>query len=555
MRMFSRSILGTAAGAVAVYAAWWVVASAAGLADPARPGEGLEKVPAKVEAAAAAKPPRRFTGLGSVRIGAVPHVQQKPDFCGEACAAMYLAKLGQAIDQDEVFNRAGLDPEAARGCHTPELATALTAIGFRIGPVWYRVPADGVEAMEQAFRGLHADLAAGVPSILCMRYDSDPEAPEHFRLVLGYDAATDEILYHEPAVAGGAYRRMSGDELLKLWPLKYDSDRWTLIRLRLEPGTMRQAPAPAGFTDADYAQQAIRLKRMAPEDFSLVVQRPFVVLGDDSIDDLRRHAQGTIRWAVEHLKAAYFSRDPDHILAIWLFKDRASYDKHTESIFGSPPHTPFGYYSHADKALIMNIGTGTGTLVHEIVHPFMASNFPACPAWFNEGLASLYEQCGTYRGRIWGYTNWRLAGLQEAIQPPEEPEEAEQAEDPELVASSEAVGDGGRDRPPAAAAGETSPADKPLPPELPTFKTLCHTSSYEFYSRDPGTNYAQARYLCYYLQQRGLLGEFYRRFRAGAGRDPSGYETLKAVLGVEDEAAMREFEQSWKDWVMTLRFP
>jgi len=28
-------------------------------------------------------------------------------------------------------------------------------------------------------------------------------------------------------------------------------------------------------------------------------------------------------------------------------------------------------------------------LVHEIVHPFMRANFPECPAWFNEGLASL----------------------------------------------------------------------------------------------------------------------------------------------------------------------
>ena len=46
----------------------------------------------------------------------------------------------------------------------------------------------------------------------------------------------------------------------------------------------------------------------------------------------------------------------------------------------------------------MNIDTGGGTLVHEIVHPFIAANFPECPAWFNEGLASLYEQCGDHRG-------------------------------------------------------------------------------------------------------------------------------------------------------------
>ena len=28
-----------------------------------------------------------------------------------------------------------------------------------------------------------------------------------------------------------------------------------------------------------------------------------------------------------------------------------------------------------------------------MVHPFVEANFPDCPAWFNEGLGSLYEQC------------------------------------------------------------------------------------------------------------------------------------------------------------------
>ena len=48
----------------------------------------------------------------------------------------------------------------------------------------------------------------------------------------------------------------------------------------------------------------------------------------------------------------------------------------------------------------MNISTGGGTLVHEIVHPFIQSNFPNCPSWFNEGLGSLYEQCRERNGKI-----------------------------------------------------------------------------------------------------------------------------------------------------------
>jgi hypothetical protein len=48
--------------------------------------------------------------LTSVLIRDVPFVRQKPDFCGEACAEMYLRKLKVAVDQDYVFDKSGLDP-------------------------------------------------------------------------------------------------------------------------------------------------------------------------------------------------------------------------------------------------------------------------------------------------------------------------------------------------------------------------------------------------------------------------------------------------------------
>jgi len=41
----------------------------------------------------------------------------------------------------------------------------------------------------------------------------------------------------------------------------------------------------------------------------------------------------------------------------------------------------------------------------------MEANFPACPPWLNEGMGSLYEQCGDADGHIHGFTNWRLPGL------------------------------------------------------------------------------------------------------------------------------------------------
>ncbi|MEQ8791625.1 MAG: C39 family peptidase [Pirellulaceae bacterium] len=447
--------------------------------------------------------------MASVKIEGVPHVRQKPDFCGEACVEMVLRKLGHAADQDYVFDQSGLDPLQGRGCYTRELKRAVERIGFDVGQAW-----DGVEAAQADeqlslhFARLHADLRRGVPSIVCMRCDAQPRTTEHFRLIVGYDAERDEVLYHEPAEDDGAYRRMKRSTLLSLWPLKYDAKRWTVIRLPLDGEKIAAAPrAAAAFTNADYAQHVRRLKAKLPSDsFHVVLEKPFVVIGDESVEMVRRRASGTVRWAVEKLKRDYFDKDPDEILDIWLFKDEESYNKHAEKLFGSKPHTPYGYYSSQHKALVMNISTGGGTLVHEIVHPFMAANFEQCPSWFNEGLASLYEQSRDHDGHIWGSTNWRLRGLQTAI---------------------------ASDR-------------------VPPFHTLCGTTTRQFYNDDPGTNYSQARYLCYYLQEHGLLRKFYNEFRSHADDDPGGYETLRRVLGEDD---MDAFKKKWEAYVAKLRFP
>ena len=257
---------------------------------------------------------------------------------------------------------------------------------------------------------------------------------------------------------------------------------------------------------AEFERHVRELKKKLPDDgFTIVVVPPFVVIGDEKPERVRRRAKHTVEWAVEKLKAAYFKKDPKEILDIWLFKNKESYQRNAKKLFRTKPDTPFGYYSAADRALVMNISTGGGTLVHEIVHPFVAANFPQCPAWFNEGLGSLYEQSREKNGQIHGLTNWRLSGLQRAIRKK----------------------------------------------RATSFKTLCSTTTNEFYAMDKGTNYAQARYLCYYLQQQGLLRKFYHRFHANCRKDPTGYETLKKILGRED---MDKFQREWEEYVLKLRF-
>jgi len=267
-----------------------------------------------------------------------------------------------------------------------------------------------------------------------------------------------------------------------------------------ETEPVRRAP-----TDEELAARAAELRRHVPRGFHVVIERPFVVIGNQSRAVVERHAHGTIRSAVQRLKKDYFTQDPEEIIDVWLFGDGPSYRRYARELFGHTPDTPYGYYTEVYNALVMNVGTGAGTLIHEIVHPFMRANFEGVPPWFNEGLASLYECSTTRNGSIWGLTNWRLRGLRREI----------------------------------ARGG------------LPSFETLMAKDEDAFYGDTAGDNYAESRYLLQYLQEKGLLKAYYHAFHAASEKDPTGYETLKAILGEKDMAG---FQKRWDRWVMGLEF-
>ncbi len=257
------------------------------------------------------------------------------------------------------------------------------------------------------------------------------------------------------------------------------------------------------FGSAAFASTSSRSEpRLGPR-FTTVVEPPFVVIGDEVCERVRERAKNTVRWAATKLKADYFAKDPKTILDVYLFRDATSYETQARALFNERPSTPYGYYSSRDKALIMNIATGGGTLVHEIVHPFVEANLPDCPAWLNEGLGSLFEQSGESDGHIVGYVNWRLSGLKRAL-------------------------DRGA---------------------VPRFSKLVAMDDATFYGDESGVNYAAARYLLYYLQSRHLLVPFFRAYTAGRATDPTGAGTLERVLAEDDLDA---FEERWKVFVLAL---
>lgn len=255
-----------------------------------------------------------------------------------------------------------------------------------------------------------------------------------------------------------------------------------------------------------HVEQVKRKAKRLNGNFTVIVEHPFVLVGDVSEERLQAIAESTVRWTREKLKQDFFAKDPARILDIWLFKDAESYEAYVFALTRRKVTTPYGFYSSENGALYMNISTGLGTLVHELVHPYIEANFPACPAWLNEGLGSLYERPGERDGHIYGDTNWRLPGLQTALN------------------------DG----------------------RVPPFEALTAMDSQTFYGPGSGVHYASARYLLYYLQEQKLLVPYYRAFFQARSEDPTGYKTLARILGEND---MPAFERRWAGFVMKLSFP
>jgi hypothetical protein len=244
--------------------------------------------------------------------------------------------------------------------------------------------------------------------------------------------------------------------------------------------------------------------RFDEEKFNYVVAPPFVIAGNGRPESIRRYRDGSITAATRCLQKQFFKKQPAEPVLILLFESEGPYKRLAKKWFGDKDVPYYGYFRH-DNVMVMNVGTGTGTLVHELTHALIKPDFPAVPGWFNEGLASLYEQCSLgFDDSIKGHENWRLPGLQKAI-------------------------NAGKLRPLGELIGDRN-----------------------FYRSDlVGVNYAQARYLMFYLQEKKLLQKYYQQFRDNAKVDPTGVESLKDVIAPQ---SLEEFEKQWRQWVMGLEF-
>lgn len=229
---------------------------------------------------------------------------------------------------------------------------------------------------------------------------------------------------------------------------------------------------------------------------------PFIIVSNIDRNYLEDIKENIIRASYNAFYRDFFSEQPRYVSTIYLFKDEVDYNRYSERLFKEKPTTPYGYYRSAEQVMMINVTTGTGTLVHELTHALMDLDFPTVPTWFNEGFASLFEQSSIKEGSIKGVTNWRYAILRNAV--------------------------------------NTNTTIK--------LRTLLSKTNDEFYDDPDGYNYAEARYLCYYLQEKGLLQKFYARLKQQQIVDKNGILSLEEIV----QKDLDSFEKDWLEWVKTL---
>jgi hypothetical protein len=254
----------------------------------------------------------------------------------------------------------------------------------------------------------------------------------------------------------------------------------------------------------DFISKIAELNKKLDDSFIILENRYFIIASNLSTEETSDIVENTIVRAIDCFYNDYLEKSPNEITTIFLFKDDATYRFWAKKLYDDDDLSRFGYYKPTQKAMLMNISTGTGTLVHEMTHSLVRFDFPDIPAWFNEGIGSLYERCTLNNKNIIGYVNWRLPRLQEAF------------------AKNEYV---------------------PL-------ADLIKMDGNMFYDENSDLHYSEARYFCMYLQEKNLLKSFYKLYRDGFSSDNTGKSFIEKLFAKDINTVDNEFI----NWAKTLKY-
>ncbi|MFK7778554.1 MAG: hypothetical protein QM501_10670 [Gimesia sp.] len=237
---------------------------------------------------------------------------------------------------------------------------------------------------------------------------------------------------------------------------------------------------------------------------NVLVKAPFVLMGDYEVETLEALHRKTILPIQHALSISYFDTQPDQPITIITLSNQERYQQVADELDQRKVGSYYGYFQSDEMRIVMNLATGSGTLGHELTHALAQIDYPDMPEWFDEGLASLHEQCefSEEGNQLLGTDNWRSQILLSAL-------------------------DRGH---------------------LPELKSLVQQTRIS--RKREALTYAYARYFCLYLQQKKVLSPFYRKLRTNQESDPTGKQTIQHLLNVND---LSEIDADFQEWLSGFR--
>jgi len=275
--------------------------------------------------------------------------------------------------------------------------------------------------------------------------------------------------------------------------------------VRLSPPESWQSPPVAQPTEFSTALEAAcesRAKQIQQQisiPTNRLVKAPYALIGDYEINTLEALYRKAIQPTEYALNVSYFDTKPDQPITIVALSSQERYQRVALDLDQRQTGSYYGYFQSDELRIVLNLTTGSGTLGHELTHALAQIDYPAMPEWFDEGLASLHEQCefSEEGNQLLGVSNWRAQILLSALE---------------------------RRR-------------------LPGLNSL--VSQVRIKTDQEALTYAYARYFCLFLQQKNLLSAYYRKLRTNQASDPGGMLTLKQILNVNDLSAVDAEFQQW----------
>ncbi len=169
--------------------------------------------------------------------------------------------------------------------------------------------------------------------------------------------------------------------------------------------------------EKDCTATARELSQLMTAECRILIRSPYVIAGDLSSQELKRYHKEIILPVENVLFTSYFEKRPTSPITILLFSNDSRYQHYANQLDNRSATNYYGYYNRRKRRVLLNVKTGSGTLVHELTHAYSQTDFPTMPEWFDEGLAALHEESDFNKNntRLIGFTNWRLQHLQTGI--------------------------------------------------------------------------------------------------------------------------------------------